>query len=752
MIMMLMDMVKYVKGYNEVDVYVMSLADYEVDGGNEENGDNEGDEVEGDDHEEDSACKVHFGGSESDNNDMFDIDEVASKQVKPSAKVNLQSRGLVDSSSDDEATPRYPQYRPPESFSEVKFEIEMQFATKNDVMDAIKHYSIFKSVPLKFKKNDRVRVRVKCKDGCPFELYCGKMKNEDTWQVKTLRDEHNCGKRLKNRFASSNWLGKHLVDQVRSDPKMKTALIKTEVASMFKVHISRHQASRAKSNAKELVQGTFKEQYAQLGDYCEELMRSNPYSTAILSTNRPQPHLQPLFERFYVCLDACKRGFLDGCRPFIGVDGCHLKGQYPGQLLTAVGKDGNNGVYPIAFAVVEAETKDSWTWFMTNLLKDGLVETFKTLMPEMDHRHCVRHLYNNFSKEHKGKLLKDCMWAAARATNMAEFKIEMEKIKKLNIKAWEWLEAVEKELWTRAKFRTNSKCDALTNNGIQNKLEVEKSNSREWVPTCCGDKSLSKFEVTYKGNICGKQYIVDIEHKTCSCGAWDLSGIPCAHSIAALASDDHNIEDYVHTCYSAVSFAQAYGPCVYPINGPDLWPRNDREIPLPPPWRRQAGRPKKKRRREHGELKNPYKMQRKNGPVRCSSCGVIGHNKRRCKDATDEANKATTQANKTKRVRRKNTTATGVLSSSQIEPTNGVASLSQETPPAPLSQSSSQVAPPAPPSQSCGQVELTHAVQLRQKIPLSRRSNFGVSTETMAAASEASRRITKLYMNTQAHK
>ncbi|GMY31905.1 hypothetical protein FCV25MIE_27147 [Fagus crenata] len=287
---------------------------------------------------------------------------------------------------------------------------------------------------------------------------------------------------------------------------------------------------------------------------------------------------------------------------------------------------------------------------------------------------------------------------------------------------------------------------------IQNKLEVEKSNSREWVPTCCGDKSLSKFEVTYKGNICGKQYIVDIEHKTCSCGAWDLSGIPCAHSIVALASDDHNIEDYVHTCYSAVSFAQAYGPCVYPINGPDLWPRNDREIPLPPPWRRQVGRPKKKRRREHGELKNPYKMQRKNGSVKSSSCGVIGHNKRRCKDATDEAKKATTQANKTKRVRRKNATATGVSSSSQIEPTNGVASLSQEPPPAPQSQSSSQVAPPAPPSQSCSQAELTHAIQLRQKIPLSRRSNFGVSTETLAATSEASRRITKLYMNTQAHK
>ena len=38
--------------------------------------------------------------------------------------------------------------------------------------------------------------------------------------------------------------------------------------------------------------------------------------------------------------------------------------------MIAVGKDGNNCVYPIAFVVVEAETKDSWTWFMKRLLDD----------------------------------------------------------------------------------------------------------------------------------------------------------------------------------------------------------------------------------------------------------------------------------------------------------------------------------------------------------------------------------------------
>ena len=77
-----------------------------------------------------------------------------------------------------------------------------------------------------------------------------------------------------------------------------------------------------------------------------------------------------VFERMYVCLDACKRGFLAGCRPLIGIDGCHLKGTTGGQLLVAVGKDGNDNIFPIAYAIVEIENKSSWTWFLQCLLDD----------------------------------------------------------------------------------------------------------------------------------------------------------------------------------------------------------------------------------------------------------------------------------------------------------------------------------------------------------------------------------------------
>ena len=315
-----MNMVRCIRGYNEVEVYVMFLDDYETAIGNEGDGgggDNEvgnfdkGDKVDGAVNEEDSAHRVHFGCSESDDDDMFtqyiSHDEIASKvkglpdkalclrkdkqvklqegrktnacgvspsRVDPSGVVQSEagasgvdptgidarsvdptwvdasgvnhsasalvafgasrdedkweseiSAGLV-SSSDDETRHRYPQYHPPKSFSEVHFELKMQFTTKKDVINAIKLYSIFKEVPVKFKKNDKVRVRVKWTDRCPFELYCGKMKNKDTLIVKKLNPEHNCGRRLRNRLASSNWLGKYLVDDVRNDPNVKISVIK----------------------------------------------------------------------------------------------------------------------------------------------------------------------------------------------------------------------------------------------------------------------------------------------------------------------------------------------------------------------------------------------------------------------------------------------------------------------------------------------------------------------------------------------
>ncbi|GKB11705.1 hypothetical protein Tco_0845628 [Tanacetum coccineum] len=39
-------------------------------------------------------------------------------------------------------------------------------------------------------------------------------------------------------------------------------------------------------------------------------------------------------------------------------------------MLSAVGRDGNNQIYPIAWAVVSVENKDNWVWFMELLISD----------------------------------------------------------------------------------------------------------------------------------------------------------------------------------------------------------------------------------------------------------------------------------------------------------------------------------------------------------------------------------------------
>lgn len=98
-------------------------------------------------------------------------------------------------------------------------------------------------------------------------------------------------------------------------------------------------------------------------------MKYNPGSSALVVVTNIE-RLPPLFHRMYVCLQACKEGFVAGCRPILGVDGTHLRGPYPGICLTAVGKDGNNNLYPVAYAVVEAENKDSWAWFLELLVRD----------------------------------------------------------------------------------------------------------------------------------------------------------------------------------------------------------------------------------------------------------------------------------------------------------------------------------------------------------------------------------------------
>ncbi|KAK2651529.1 hypothetical protein Ddye_011385 [Dipteronia dyeriana] len=44
--------------------------------------------------------------------------------------------------------------------------------------------------------------------------------------------------------------------------------------------------------------------------------------------------------------------------------------EYAAELLTAIGVDLDNQMYPVAYVLVEAETKDTWGWFLELLAVD----------------------------------------------------------------------------------------------------------------------------------------------------------------------------------------------------------------------------------------------------------------------------------------------------------------------------------------------------------------------------------------------
>ena len=73
----------------------------------------------------------------------------------------------------------------------------------------------------------------------------------------------------------------------------------------------------------------------------------------------------------YICFHNLRVSWKTYCRPVIGLDGTFLKhSSLQGLILTAVGRDPNNQIYPIAWAVVTSENNDNWQWFIQRLKID----------------------------------------------------------------------------------------------------------------------------------------------------------------------------------------------------------------------------------------------------------------------------------------------------------------------------------------------------------------------------------------------
>ena len=109
---------------------------------------------------------------------------------------------------------------------------------------------------------------------------------------------------------------------------------------------------------------------------------------------------------------------------------------------------------------VEVECTSSWEWFLTTLRDDlnitnsapftimsdkqkGLINVVQKIWPDVEHRFCVRHIYQNFSEKHKGEQLKQDLWAIARAPNRVKWSQNCEKMDGHSAAAFHWTERLD---------------------------------------------------------------------------------------------------------------------------------------------------------------------------------------------------------------------------------------------------------------------------------------------------------------------
>ncbi|XP_021854885.2 uncharacterized protein [Spinacia oleracea] len=432
----------------------------------------------------------------------------------------------------------------------------------------------------------------------------------DYLQIRTMNLRHTCVRTTVRKCVKSDYLCERYLETWRSDPHWKLKKFMERVMLELGVKITYSTAWLARARAKLALYGSSAEQYGRVWEYAKAFLTHNPGSSCLVLVDSNFGPEKPLFLRMYCCLEPLMNGFRNGCRPIVGLDGCHLKGAYPGQILVAVGKDENNNIFPIAWATVEIENTETWCWFIDLFMKDfdggsngvgltfmsdrqkGLLEAIKTVTPQANNRFCVRHIWANFKLNFTRTLFKDLFWDAARATTFMDFEIAMESIRFLDEDAWSYLDDIQPTHWSRWAFLTDVKSNMLLNNLCETFNAVIKDardkpilTQMEWMRRYMMKMNNDKWEAAkkmkgrklmpyigtvfdglekysrgcivkqsrddqYEVELGSDQVTIDLANRTCSCFHWDLTGIPCVHAYSCIMDKRANPDDYVHEYYS----------------------------------------------------------------------------------------------------------------------------------------------------------------------------------------------------------
>lgn len=184
--------------------------------------------------------------------------------------------------------------------------------------------------------------------------------------------------------------------------------------------------------------------------------------------------------------------------------------------------------------------------------------------------------------------------------------------------------------------------------------------------------ALEVAEVTALGGS-GFRFVVNLHDRTCSCRAWQVSGIPCKHAIAFITSlSNAPLENYVDLFYSTDKFRAVYGQLIPAMADKSQWPKLSHDFFMHPPLlKATAGRSQNERYKSCSEKK------RTKGQHQCPICKGYGHHWHNCKNGNPEDIAAMMELRGPPKKKRKTTKAS---TQESIVPWNGEAPASSVFP------------------------------------------------------------------------
>ncbi|XP_078439733.1 uncharacterized protein LOC144709928 [Wolffia australiana] len=569
--------------------------------------------------------------------------------------------------------------------------VGQEFDNVKDLRAKLFQYAMRRGFAYKFVKSELTRVTARCVvESCPWRLHASKSSYKQKIVIKILNGEHSCGCGGGGEVqpkATKKWLVDVIKDKLRDSPLYKTKEILRDVSEEYGIHLKYYQVWRGKTDAQKELLNLHEEAYNQLPVFCEKILNSNPGSIVTLATSAD------LKFRIFVAFRASLHGFEYGCRPLVFLDRVPLKENTHLKLLAAAAVDGDNAVFPVAFAAVEAESPESWAWFLEQLrfavgagrtltfVSDrgcGLEEAVGKAFGDCFHALCLAHLVEDFKAElNRGPWsqgAKDAMVEelerAAQSPHAEELYARVDCVRGISEEAAAWIMAAKPERWAASLFKGarygHCSADAVESlsawipperemsvvlmiDALRAKMaetvDLRRQAAAAWPEsqrlTPSMEQRLAReaarahklgvlrssenvFEVR-GSNIS----VVDTAAWECSCGRWQLAGLPCAHAVAVAAHLGRSVYDLCSHYLRAETYRVAYAESVYPIPDVDKISSSfGANIPAP---RNRRPRTLLRQLRDHLPPAAAAAAAAAARGHHCSRCKGSGHNKATCK-------------------------------------------------------------------------------------------------------------------------